>query len=549
MTLPILCLCVIVSQSSETRTTGVTDTLSSFENSTETTANVTSISSYSTEQVASLRPGSSDSHSIISTGDHHSNVTSTTAHTPWTQSSGSTGQLTTAEVPANFLKLMPFPISSDFFYDDVDTAVVNRSVEDMLLSGLCKQNDACRSDGSLNRMNQTQSWFETDHNSTSRVQSCFTLECFPCLCQPCTMGLCCPQDLTEAAEDTGQFTGCITNGFVAIVRCPKDGILTHGVANACEVDTSGGLTVENPVTDLETNTTYRNKHCAECHGVTDYVSWEKLVRCQHFQFVYTAESEEELIEKASQTTMGYISTCSVKPIPPATVIPYRCSDLGWYPQALVTSCNVTGRWEHFDATVAKNCQQYKAMSLRVRTRDRWTNLVFQNVYCAECNGFPPRPVSCWQIGDSDFVWPGVVRPTAPLTLLLGLRDHDEEEPLGWKDYLNDDSNGCSSDGWIDFDVSLLCQFLALLLMKVFNLRFFFLVSFLFLFFFVFLGGGCCCCCCCCRVFFFSMIIIIISCFVIFLFFFPTSSPHYFSVCFNYIVFFIFCIHVVQSAVI
>nr|KAG5704145.1 hypothetical protein BaRGS_009675 [Batillaria attramentaria] len=97
----------------------------------------------------------------------------------------------------------------------------------------------------------------------------------------------------------------------AMARCPQS--WGEGdIREACETG-QGKYTVDEPVTDLSTNVTFRNAFCAQCHNVTSFTPWELTVTCFHFQNVYLAESEEELFDlsRGSESAL-YTYRCNSK---------------------------------------------------------------------------------------------------------------------------------------------------------------------------------------------------------------------------------------------
>ncbi|KAK7493265.1 hypothetical protein BaRGS_00015391 [Batillaria attramentaria] len=251
---------------------------------------------------------------------------------------------------------------------------------------------------------------------------CFSPETFPCDCgEHChNYGTCCsdrvPGRMTQAWSET---TGCLEDKTYAMVRCPQswgDG----DVREACETG-QGKYTVDEPVTDLSTNVTFRNAFCAQCHGVESYTAWEFNVTCLHFQFVFGASSQEEFLDKAAQND----SSCSFKLVPPDQFNTILCPWHGWFSAAVVDTCNVTGGWatDDYDADVEKNCLQYKSLVLRVKLRLE----TYQNLFCAVCNGVIPERRSLgfsYEIS-SRFAYNDISFGHPPLSLLLGLQDSPE----------------------------------------------------------------------------------------------------------------------------
>ncbi|KAK7493282.1 hypothetical protein BaRGS_00015408 [Batillaria attramentaria] len=269
--------------------------------------------------------------------------------------------------------------------------------------------------------------------------TCRSVDGFPCNCtKDCDpYGFCCYDHsagggLTKSWLET---TGCLEDQTYAMARCPQS--WGEGdIREACETG-QGKYTVDEPVTDLSTNVTFRNAFCAQCHNVTSFTPWELTVTCFHFQNVYLAESEEELFD----LSRGSESACYVRRVPPAAAGPQRqCPTPAWF-SAVVDTCNVTGECatEDYDADVEENCLLYKSLSLRVYQRP----FTYQNLFCAVCNGVRLYTYRCNSKNGRGTAKVG----DPPLTLLLGLGDRDTD---------SDDEHRldtCSDRQWADLTVS------------------------------------------------------------------------------------------------
>ncbi|KAK7493283.1 hypothetical protein BaRGS_00015409, partial [Batillaria attramentaria] len=275
-----------------------------------------------------------------------------------------------------------------------------------------------------------------DYSTTT----CTNLRAFRCTCvADCEVyGSCCydheRNKLTEAAPET---TGCLRDNFYAMVKCPQswgDG----DVREACETG-QGKYTVDEPVTDLSTNVTFRNAFCAQCHGVESYTPWRLLVTCKHFQNVYMCRSEEEFLDLVQSQKNSFCKR--LRRMAPAGIEPSYCLSNVWFSDA-VDTCNVTGGWatDDYDADVEQNCLLYKSLSLGVGDYRSF----YKNLFCAVCNGVRAQTCEC-QGEDSGILVPEIDQHTgAPLTLLLGPRDRDTD---------SDDRHRldtCSDGQWADF---------------------------------------------------------------------------------------------------
>ncbi|KAK7493267.1 hypothetical protein BaRGS_00015393 [Batillaria attramentaria] len=273
----------------------------------------------------------------------------------------------------------------------------------------------------------------------NEVQLCLTnMVTFPCDCSPqcASYGTCCsdrvPGRMTQAWSET---TGCLEDKTYAMVRCPQswgDG----DVRKACETG-QGKYTVDEPVTDLSTNVTFRNAFCAQCHGVESYTAWEFNVSCAHFQFVLNAISREEFLQMADNDTR----ICTVKRTPPTPLIPSACPVNDWFSLAVVGTCNVTGEWatEDYDADVEKNCLLYTRLVL---WSTHYSGVTYQNLFCAVCNGVVPKVVDeCSGGAGGGSQWSGS-DSQPPLSLLLDLQTSSDVVELEL--YIDE----CSPNQWL-----------------------------------------------------------------------------------------------------
>jgi hypothetical protein len=128
------------------------------------------------------------------------------------------------------------------------------------------------------------------------------------------------------------------------------------------------------VLNAATNTTYQNRYCAYCNGLTDedFYYWKPQVVCGSGQF--NARSLE--------TVVGDIllsDTCNLvfEPVPLETGT--RCHFIP------ITRCNVTGKWASYDRVIERACGAYTAIFLNT----------YKNVFCFFCNEILPlKKLSC-----------------------------------------------------------------------------------------------------------------------------------------------------------
>ena len=172
-----------------------------------------------------------------------------------------------------------------------------------------------------------------------------------------------------------------------------------------------------------------------------------MVACQHYQYLYTAQSQEEFLQRAKDDTD---SQCTLSPTPPIEVEIEKCSVESnmWFSHP-VDRCNVTGRWEVYDEEVKDNCYTLTDRPYRVLHQD--SNRLFANLFCAMCNGVEPQRAACallsyWpRTGEFDFMSYDV--NVAPLSLLFSVQERNED---AWRAESGECSDGKS---WLAPDVS------------------------------------------------------------------------------------------------
>lgn len=279
----------------------------------------------------------------------------------------------------------------------------------------------------------------TRNASTSTVM-CPSPRGYECECgEGCeNYGSCCHDRLPDLTVPS--FAGCLESGSYAISKCPAEWSQAS-VVDMCEKG-NGQYTNDEPVTHLTTNITFRNEFCAACHGVSSYTSWELKVTCDHFQSLYTADTQDAFMDLVMQNR----DICAVERVPPAEVETHKCPAKWWFYVPFINTCNVTGKWkdEDYDSDVVFNCALYKSLVLQIQDRGR----VFQNLFCAICNGVHPRVEICgYEVSVTRA--PGPALGIAPLSLLLGLHDgHVQGEVYQGRGHL-----ACLPGQWFDLKVS------------------------------------------------------------------------------------------------
>ena len=142
------------------------------------------------------------------------------------------------------------------------------------------------------------------------------------------------------------------------------------------------------VSDKQTGMIYQNRHCAECHGVTEYTQWSIRTSCY------------ELLSQDTSFKSTLISDrCDIVNEFPSSEKAHAESFACFIPD--YSECNKTGLWEKYDSDIVAACKQYNwtyfqiiELANRVET--------YKNVFCFLCN--TPANVEipsdhCINIGD------------------------------------------------------------------------------------------------------------------------------------------------------
>ena len=251
-----------------------------------------------------------------------------------------------------------------------------------------------------------------------------------------TYGSCCHDRLPDLTVSSS--AGCLESGSYAIAKCPAEWSQA-GIREKCEAGV-GQYTRDEPVSDVTTATTFRNEFCATCHGASTFEGWELNVTCDHFQYLYAADTQDAFMDLVMQN----LGLCDVERVPPAGTQPRLCPMPWWFSIRFIDTCNVTGEWkdDDYDDDVASNCPLYKSLVLQVQNSGN----VFQNLFCAICNGVRPMTGVCGH-GVNVPPAPHPRVSAAPLSLLLGLQGPDDQ--------LETDQHrlDCPPGQWLDLKVS------------------------------------------------------------------------------------------------
>ena len=127
----------------------------------------------------------------------------------------------------------------------------------------------------------------------------------------------------------------------------------------------------NPVTDVATGITYKNKFCAQCNGVSDIsylVNWDFKLGCDTAPTLPISNIVSQMKE----------FNCSIVFKPHVNLQVHYCP----FSSYTITRCNETGLWPKYDPLIEAACQAFV---------DPF-NSTYQNYFCYICNVHIPLNV-------------------------------------------------------------------------------------------------------------------------------------------------------------
>ncbi|GFR88873.1 G-protein coupled receptor Mth2 [Elysia marginata] len=196
-------------------------------------------------------------------------------------------------------------------------------------------------------------------------------------------------------------------------HCPA-GFTDEDIKKKCEQDVNAPTTkMLTRVTDRNTTASFYNAFCAVCNGFeeVDLTAWSVEISCEHFQKVYSATDQESFF----QLSLHPDSACRLVHTPPRGLLTGpRCSP--WWFNNVVTSCNVTERWDEPDEELRGLCENTpRELTYRIT----YETFTFSNVFCFMCN-YPPmtkyqEPCTSNFAGDTIYI----PKYSSPFSLLLG----------------------------------------------------------------------------------------------------------------------------------
>lgn len=124
-----------------------------------------------------------------------------------------------------------------------------------------------------------------------------------------------------------------------------------------------------PVTSRQYKQTFKNKFCAECNGVYDYVAWSLSMDCQTLTDFNFFSTFDDVLDKAEKEgcNIGFDTVAD-------DVLECKAD---FVEEIIFSHCNKTGTWTTYNSDIELACHsEYNV-----------TSGVYRNVYCLMCN--PP----------------------------------------------------------------------------------------------------------------------------------------------------------------
>ena len=148
-----------------------------------------------------------------------------------------------------------------------------------------------------------------------------------------------------------------------VTKCPTN--INQSLVSLCENNPiTGNVDDIIPVTDLVSNTHYKNLHCARCNGKDDtniMATWSLKIHND----VFIKFPEKDLLAKI-RSREGNIFL-----VPPDYVMVEAC----FLPPYTISRCNVSGLWSSYDQYIVQSCNLFV---------DPF-NSTYQNAFCYLCN--------------------------------------------------------------------------------------------------------------------------------------------------------------------
>ena len=151
-------------------------------------------------------------------------------------------------------------------------------------------------------------------------------------------------------------------------KCPDENTEKQ-LREKCSGGNKTGIDDYRWVSDEQTGKIYQNLHCALCHGVKTWWSWNILTTCDEILNAHYINVTEVIFSE-------YCDLINEVPETHAELVAqFRC----YSPS--ITSCNQTGLWMRYDRHTEDACQSFTQIYFPNEPR----RIVYKNVFCYLCN--------------------------------------------------------------------------------------------------------------------------------------------------------------------
>ena len=124
------------------------------------------------------------------------------------------------------------------------------------------------------------------------------------------------------------------------------------------------------VLDTATGKIYQNYHCAKCHGIESWETFNIRTQCSN----NIDNNFDNLTTTLLSEDCNIINEISDKHA--ATTEKYRCYT------PTISVCNQTGQWRHYDADIDEACQRNMVPFFQA---DVFKTVIYKNHFCYVCN--------------------------------------------------------------------------------------------------------------------------------------------------------------------
>jgi len=195
--------------------------------------------------------------------------------------------------------------------------------------------------------------------------------CYACSCSRSCLqeGSCCPSFLvSESPLSSINMESSCELPLIANHERPLDVketyfMVTKCNSNECEQFSKTSSSFTTPVTSTTTHKTYINEKCALCNNETEdnILPWGGKLKCYRTPESLGFENlKKEIIQN---------KRCNIIFTPPIGAVSHSC------PCGLITKCNQTGEWDHYDSRIEFGCNAFTSIYMDI----------YRNVFCYMCN--------------------------------------------------------------------------------------------------------------------------------------------------------------------